>query len=123
MAVKALKEYFSVSERPPVHVKPGRPVTPSTKWKHIHGVGLTKSYEFADNNIRDRFFIQCLALESTRGKQDVSWAIEGLTVSVLIKSSPIGLTEPMVEFARTLDDMCRDATYSSTTDVEHDYSF
>lgn len=121
--MKALKEYFSVSERPPIHVKPGRPVAPSTKWKHIHGVGLTKAYEFADMSLRDRFVIQCIALETQRGKQDVVWTIEASVVTVLIKSSPVGLTEPMVEFARTLDDMSRDVGYSSTQDVEHDYTF
>ncbi len=120
--MKALKEYFAVAERPPIHVKPGRPVTPSTKWKNIHGVGLNKSYEFVDNALRDRFIIQCIALETQRGKQDVQWTIEGSVVSVLIKVSPVGLTEPMVEFARTLDDMNRDVSYSST-DVEHDYTF
>ena len=121
--VKALKEYFSVAERPPVHVKAGRPVEPSTKWKHIHGVGLTKSYEFPDLALRDRFMIQCLALETHSGKQDVAWTVEGTVVSVLIKTTPVGLTEPMVEFARTLDDLKRDAGYSSAHDVEHEYAF
>jgi len=111
-----------VSERPPVHVKPGRPVTPSTKWKHIHGVGLTKSFEFMDSGLRDRFIIQCIALESQRGKQDVVWTIESTVVTVLLKTSPIGLTEPIVEFARTLDDMSRDVGYIAS-DVQHDYAF
>lgn len=84
---------------------------------------MTKSYDFVDMSLRDRFIIQCIALETQRGKQDVAWTIEGSLVSVVIKTTPVGLTEPMVEFARTLDDMYRDVSYSSTSDVEHDYSF
>lgn len=120
---QSLREYFAVAERPPVHVKAGRPVSPSTKWKHIHGIGLTKSYEFPDLALRDRFVVQCIALETHSGKQDVVWTIEGSVVTVLIKAPAVGLTEPMVEFARTLDDMGKDVNYVTSTDVEHDYTF
>lgn len=74
-------------------------------------------------SLRDRFVIQCIALETQRGKQDVMWTIEASVITVLIKSSPVGLTEIMVEFARTLDDMSRDVGYSSTDNVDHDYTF
>ncbi len=121
--MKQLKEYFAVAERPPVHVKAGRPVSPGSKWKHVHEVGLTKTYEFSDPALRDRFTVQCLAHETYSGKQDVRWSIEGLVVSVLIKSTLVGLTEPMVEFARTLDGVYREVGYSSATEVEHEYSF
>lgn len=117
-----LKEYFSVGEKDPVNVRPGRPVEPATRWRNIHGVGLTKAYDFGDLPTRDRFVIQCIALETHRGKEDVSWSIEGTRVTVLLKSPPVGLTEPMVEFAKTLDSMRRDVAVS-TEDVRHDYAF
>lgn len=98
-------------------------MSPSTKWKHIHGIGLTKSYEFIDLTLRDRFVVQCIALETHSGKQDVVWTIEGSVVTVLIKAPAVGLTEPMVEFARTLDDMSKDVGYVSSNHVEHDYTF
>lgn len=123
--MRALKEYFSVGDKPVVAVKPGRPVSPSTRWKHIIGVGLTKSYEFDELPVRDRFIIQCIALETHRGKEDVTWSIEGPVVTVLLKEPPVGLTEPMVEFAKTLDGMRREMTYVGVRDgeIEHDYSF
>jgi hypothetical protein len=121
--VKPLKEYFVVAERPPIHVKAGRPVSPTAKWKHIHEIGLTKAFEFTDMAIRDRFIIQCIAHETQSGKQDVSWSIEGLVISVLIKESAVGLTEPMVEFARVLDSLYRDVGYSLTNEIQHEYAF
>ena len=123
--VKALKEFFSVGEKSIVAVKPGRPVSPSTRWRHIIDVGLMKSYEFTELPVRDRFIIQCIALETHRGKEDVTWTIEGKTVTVVLKEPPVGLTEPMVEFAKTLDGMRLEMDYVAVRDgeIEHDYSF
>lgn len=119
--MKALKEYFSVGERPVVNVRPGPGVVPTTRWKHIHDVGLTKTYVFDTRALRDRFIIQCIALETHRGKEDVAWTIEGSAVSVLLKAPPIGLTEPIVEFAKTLDELRRDLDYIATDDDAEAY--
>lgn len=123
--MKALKEYFTVSNKPIVAVQPGRPVSPGSRWRHIIDVGLMKSYEFKELPIRDRFIIQCIALETHRGKEDVIWTIEGKVVTVVLKQPPIGLTEPMVEFAKTLDSMRREMDYVALRDgeIEHDYRF
>lgn len=123
--MRALKEYFNIGDRDVVAVKPGRPVLPSTRWKHIVGVGLTKCYEFDEMPVRDRFIIQCIALETHRGKEDVVWTIEGRGITVVLKEPPVGLTEPMIEFAKTLDGMRREMTYIGVRDgeIEHDYRF
>jgi hypothetical protein len=89
--VKALKEFFAVGERPVVVVQPGRPVSPGARWTHIHGVGLTKRYTFEELPVRDRFIIQCIALETHRGKEDVTWSIEGKAVTVVLKEPGVGL--------------------------------
>jgi len=123
--VRALKEYFTVSDKSVVVVQPGRPVAPSVRWRHIHDVGLMKVYEFEQLPVRDRFIIQCIALETHRGKEDVTWTIEGKTVTVVLKEPPVGLTEPMIEFAKTLDSMRREMDYVAVKDgeIEHDYTF
>ena len=123
--MRALKEFFAVGDRSVVAVKPGRPVEPTTRWRHIVGVGLMKSYVFDELPVRDRFIIQCIALETHRGKEDVTWTIEGKSVTVLLKEPSVGLTEPMVEFAKTLDGMRREMTYVGVRDgeIEHDYRF
>lgn len=106
-------------------VQPGRPVSPGTRWTHIRGVGLTKRYTFEELPVRDRFIIQCIALETHRGKEDVTWSIEGKAVTVVLKEPGVGLTEPMVEFAKTLDGMRREMDYISVHDgeIKHDYGF
>jgi len=123
--VRALKEYFAVGERPVVAVQPGRPVSTTVRWSHIIGVGLSKRYEFEQMPVRDRFIIQCIALETHRGKEDLIWTIEGKSVTIVLKEPPIGLTEPMVEFAKTLDSMRREMDYVAVNDgeIEHDYRF
>lgn len=123
--MRALKEYFHVGGDEVVAVKPGRPVSTSVRWRRIVGEGLTKRYEFTQMPVRDRFIIQCIALETHRGKQDLTWSIEGLSVTVFMKEPPVGLTEPMVEFAKTLDGMRREMDYVSVFDgeIKHDYRF
>lgn len=108
-----LREYFHVGDKPVKVVRQGPAVRVDSKWKLLEGVGLTKTYIFEKRDIRDDFIVRCVALETYRGKEDVIWTISGNNVEVFLKTPPVGLTEPIQEFARILDDLRRDLSLDS----------
>jgi hypothetical protein len=114
--VKHLREYFHVGESPVKVVRPGPPIHVDSKWKLLEGAGLTKTYVFNKRATRDEFIVRCIALETYRGKEDIVWTISGDSVEVFLKTAPIGLTEPIQEFARILDDMRYDLDLASNHD-------
>jgi hypothetical protein len=121
--VKQLKEYFHVGDRPVKVVRPGPTVNIDSKWKLLEGAGLTKVYVFKKRKIRDEFIVRCVALETYRGKEDVIWTISGDSVEVFLKTPTVGLTEPIQEFARILDDMRHDLDLPLYDDKEENIVF
>lgn len=100
-------------------------MSPSVRWKLLDGVGLTKTYTFVDPTIRDRFVVRAVALETYRSKRDVSWTIEGPDVTVVLRTSAIGVTELDVEFAKAIDDARLEllASVASDKDDWDDWGF
>ncbi len=111
--MKHLREYFHVGDKPVKVVRPGPTVRVDSKWKLLEGAGLMKTYVFDKRELRDEFVVRCVALETYRGKEDVVWTISGDSVEVFLKTPQVGLTEPIQEFARILDDMRHDLGLAS----------
>ena len=116
--MRSLKEYFHVNDKPIKVVAPGPPVKVDTKWKKLDDTSLTKTYHFDKVEMRNEFVVRCLALETHRGKKDVTWVVEANAVTVLFKIHQIGLTETIVEFAKILDDLRHDLTLASDYNEE-----
>lgn len=82
-----------------------------------------KTYVFDKRELRDEFVVRCVALETYRGKEDVVWTISGDSVEVFLKTPQVGLTEPIQEFARILDDMRHDLGLASQQDDREEEVF
>lgn len=121
--MKHLREYFHVGDKPVKVVRPGPTVRVDSKWKLLEGAGLTKTYVFDKREARDEFIVRCVALETYRGKEDVVWTISGDSVEVFLKTPQVGLTEPIQEFARILDDMRHDLGLASQQDEREEEAF
>jgi hypothetical protein len=121
--VKHLREYFHVGDKPIKVVRPGPTLRVDSKWKLLAGAGLTKTYIFDKRELRDEFIVRCVALETYRGKEDVVWTITGDSVEVFLKTPLVGLTEPIQEFARILDDMRYDLDLASNQDEREEEVF
>lgn len=121
--MKHLREYFHVGDKPVKVVRPGPTVRVDSKWKLLAGAGLTKTYVFDKREERDEFIVRCVALETYRGKEDVVWTITGDSVEIFLKTPPVGLTEPIQEFARILDDMRHDLDLASHQDEREEEVF
>lgn len=121
--MKHLREYFHVGDKPVKVVRPGPTLRVDSKWKLLAGAGLTKTYIFDKRELRDEFIVRCVALETYRGKEDVVWTITGDSVEVFLKTPLVGLTEPIQEFARILDDMRYDLDLASNQDEREEEVF
>lgn len=121
--MKHLREYFHVGDKPIKVVRPGPTLRVDSKWKLLAGAGLTKTYIFDKRELRDEFIVRCVALETYRGKEDVVWTITGDSVEVFLKTPLVGLTEPIQEFARILDDMRYDLDLASNQDEREEEVF
>lgn len=110
---RKLREFFSIGDAPVKPVPSGSPVHPDTRWKLIDKRALTKAYQLSSLEQRDLFVVRCLAAETSQRKSGVSWVIDGTTVTVSLRVENIGLTENVVEFARSLDSACRDVQADS----------
>lgn len=121
--MKHLREYFHVGDKPVKVVRPGPTLRVDSKWKLLAGAGLTKTYIFDKRELRDEFIVRCVALETYRGKEDVVWTITGDSVEVFLKTPTVGLTEPIQEFARILDDMRHDLDLASNQDEREEEVF
>lgn len=121
--MKQLKEYFRVGDKPIKPLKPGPAIFVDSKWKMLAGNGLTKTYVFKKQELRNQFIMHCLALETSRGKEDVIWTINGNSVEIFLKTPNIGLTEYIKEFAKTIDAIKNDLELESTQDEKQLFAF
>ncbi len=117
---RSINEYFHVSDKPVRVVEPGPAVFADSKWKLIDKKQLVKSYSFAEKSKRDQFVVRCLATQSQVGKENVSWLIDDVSVTVSIQVHSIGVTENVVEFAKSVDSLKHDVELAYDIDDEDD---
>lgn len=123
MSVKQLREYFHVGDRPIKPLQPGPAIFVDSKWKMLAGNGLTKTYTFKKQELRNEFVMHCLALETSRRKEDIVWTIKGNSVEIFLKTPNIGLTEYITEFAKTIDAIKNDLELQSIQDEKELFAF
>lgn len=117
---RSINEYFHVSDKPVRVVEPGPTVFADSKWKLIDKKQLVKRYSFAEKGKRDQFVVRCLASQSQAGKQDVTWLVDDVSVTVSLQVHSIGITENIVEFAKNVDSQKRDIELAYDLEDEDD---
>lgn len=117
---RSINEYFHVSDKPIQVVEPGPAVFADSKWKLIDRKQLVKSYSFKKVDLRDQFVVRCLSTQANLGKQHVTWLIDDDSVTVSVDVHSVGVTENVVEFAKTLDSHKRDVALPYELDDEDD---